>query len=139
MEDKTLVKVQFFDQDVGYENLWAEAIGENLYEIKSIPYFVYDISVGDVVRAKPNAGQVLAFIEVVQQSSHKTIRVRPKNFTLDDEQGRSLQGQLEILGGVIETLPPRLIAVDIPPEVPLEPIEEFLRKSSIPWERANPS
>jgi hypothetical protein len=53
MANPKLCKIRFYDADVGYENLWAEksAHQNDAYVIKSIPYFIYEISVDDVVKA----------------------------------------------------------------------------------------
>lgn len=67
MSESALIKVRFYDPDVGYENLWTEKSGEDLYVIQSIRYFIYDISVGDVVRAEAvENGSVLALSRRVE-------------------------------------------------------------------------
>jgi hypothetical protein len=138
MPQPELEKVRFFDADVGYENLWAEKRDADLYVIKSIPYFIYDISVEDVVRvAKDEADQTLCFSELVTHSEHSTIRVRPKDFTLDQQEGEELLRKIKSFGAVTETLPPRLVAVDIPSCGDVEPLTRFLTESHIPWEWAD--
>jgi Domain of unknown function (DUF4265) len=138
VEQSSLYKIKFYDKDVGYENLWAEKLEDGLYNIQSIPYFIYNLSVDDIVRAQPDDNELL-FVEVVKHSDHKTIRVRPKTFTLDDKEGTTLINDLEKLGCIVETLPPRVIAVDIPPHVPAGAISKYLIARSIPWEWADPS
>lgn len=137
MLDTQLQKISFYDPDVGYENLLAEEDEAGLYVIKSIPYFIYGISVGDTVRASNNTDQVLSFLERVSHSGHTTIRVRPESFTLSDKEGETLLQSLKSFGAVVETLPPRLVAVDIPDNVQVQPITEFLTSRSIPWEWAD--
>jgi hypothetical protein len=138
MPETELQKMRFYDPDVGYENLWAEKDEEGHYVIKSVPYFIYDISVGDRVRAsEDNADRVLSFLERISHSGHTTIRVRPATFTLEQAEGESLLQSLKSFGAVVETLPPRLVAVDIPNKAHVESITEFLTSRSIPWEWAD--
>jgi|SRR5579875_2802494 len=138
MSEDSLEKVRFFDADVGYENLWAAKSTDDLYVIKSVPYFVYDISVDDVVRvARDETDDVLCFVEVITHSKHTTIRARPKEFTLDQPQGEELISAIKGFGAVIEALPPRLIAVDIPNCEAVAPLTRFLTEKQIPWEWAD--
>ena len=138
MPQPNLEKIRFYDADVGYENLWAERDDAGLYLIKSVPYFIYDISVDDLVRVEPDENDhVLCFREVIAHSKHTTIRVRPKEYTLSEPQGESLLRRLKSFGAVIETLPPRLIAVDIPTCEGVEPITRFLTEIAVPWEWAD--
>jgi len=137
---KPQCKIRFYDPDVGYENLKAEKDGEGLFVIKSIPYFIYNISVDDVVRAYDDpTDNVLCFSETVRHSAHKTIRVRPTDFTLEENRGEALLDKLESFGCTLETLPPRLIAVDLPDEATEKPVIEYLTSNSIRWEWADPS
>jgi len=125
---------------VGYENLLAEPTGEGLFVIKSIPYFIYNISIDDVVRAyEDETDEVLCFSETVRHSAHKTIRVRVTDYTVEDDRGEALLDKLESFGCTIETLPPRLIAVDLPDEDTEKPVVKFLTNNSIRWEWADPS
>lgn len=138
MSEVQLEKIRFFDADVGYENLWAEKKADDLYTIKSIPYFIYDISVDDVIRvAKDETDQILCFLETVSHSQHTTIRVRPKEYTLSDPQGKLLLDRLRGFGVVVETLPPRLVAVDIPDCASVETLTKFSTETSVPWEWAD--
>ena len=140
MGRRELPKIRFYDADVGYENLRAEKKNEDLYVIKSIPYFIYNISIDDVVRVhRDETDHVLCFSELVEPSSHKTIRVRTTDFTLDDERGDALLDAIEDFGCDLETLPPRLIAVDLPSESVAKAVTEFLTRSSFRWEWAKPS
>jgi len=77
-----LVKAQFYDKDVGYENLWAAPLGDNLYRLESIPFFIYGISLHDVVLGLPNEEGILVFSELIKPSGNKTLRARPKQFTV---------------------------------------------------------
>lgn len=140
MGGRELPKIRFYDADVGYENLRAEKKSGDLYVIKSIPYFIYNISVDDIVRVhRDETDRTLCFSEVIEPSPHKTIRVRTTEFTLDDQRGEALLDTIEGFGCDLETLPPRLIAVDLPSESVAKAVTEFLTRGSFRWEWAKPS
>lgn len=137
MED--LTKVQFYDPDVGYENLWATDIGNGLYRIESVPFFVYGISVGDIVSAKPDADGRLEFVAVESTSKNRTLRARAEGFAVTDQKGKNLTEKLDSLGCKTETLKPRVIAISVPPEVNLQAVTSLLNSEGINWEYANPT
>lgn len=70
MNKEKFVKVQFYDADVGYENLWADDLGKNRYRIESIPFFIYGVSRNDVVTASPDPQGKLQFKKVVKRSGN---------------------------------------------------------------------
>ena len=138
MDGSPLRKVQFFDADIGYENLWAEESGAGLYVIQSIPFFIYDISVGDTVRVEesaPNGG--LSYVATVSRSTHTTVRVRLSEFTVDDEVAKALISEIVRLAGAVECLPPRIIAIDVADTSNVERIVRFLTDKSLRWEWAD--
>jgi hypothetical protein len=136
------LKAQFYEPDVGYENLWVLPSGAaDTYVVESIPFFVYNISLKDVVRAMVDdkRNDVVTFERLVEKSGHKTIRVRPDHFTLSDENGADLLKTIELIGCEFEILPPRLVAIDVPDEQKKGQIVTFLTKAALPWEYADPS
>lgn len=122
---KVVVALEQDDDDyppAAYENLWASPVGPGLYKIDNIPFFAMGIALEDVVSAQPEQG-VLLFGEVVRSSGHSTIRI----FTDDAEQAPAIRAFFAELGCISEQSHiPGLIAVDVPPSVPLEPLRQFL-------------
>lgn len=57
------------------ESLWADHLGENLFEIRNIPIFAYGVNFLDVVTVCEDDEGVLQVKEVVRESGHHTIRV----------------------------------------------------------------
>src|SRR5919204_6259002 len=74
------VRIHFYEPDVGYENLLAKPLTENLYKIESVPFFVYDIAVGDIIRALADQEGYLEPTQIVQHSGNKTLRARADRF-----------------------------------------------------------
>ena len=62
-------------EEVFWEQIWAKQISESEFEVCCIPFFVYDLSIGDKVETQ-REGQFDYLIKgVVQCSGHITFRV----------------------------------------------------------------
>lgn len=116
-----LVKVRFTlppedrAHGVETESLWAKIVSEGRFRIDNIPFYVYDISLGDTVSGDPDDDRI-AFCQVLKRGGHSTYRV-----LLTDDAGfesESLAGiwpELENLGCSYEVAKRRWIAIDVPP------------------------
>ena len=116
------------DQALGVEaeNLWAMALGSNRYRIDNIPFYVYGISLNDVVRAEETDGR-LVFCEVVSRSGHSTYRVLIKDSAgINSADFKGRWRALEELGCTREIAKSRWIAIDIPPETDVLSVYRFL-------------
>ena len=136
------MKVQFYEADVGYENIWASPSDDAAYVIESIPFFVYNVSLKDVVLTHPSEDErpdLVSFERVLKKSGHKTIRARPNQFNLSDTKGGQLLAAIDKTGCKFETRPPRLIAIDVPSNTVLDRITAFLTNARVPWELADPA
>lgn len=133
------VKVQFYEPDVGYENLWTTDLGKGLYRIESVPFFVYGISKGDVVSAERDSEGWPQFTRVETVSRNRTLRARTEDFTLTDERAKDLIRKLASLGCITETREPRLIAIDVPAAADFVAVTSFLTSKSVPWEYVKPT
>ncbi|WP_162261046.1 MULTISPECIES: DUF4265 domain-containing protein [unclassified Nocardioides] len=117
---------------VSSERVWAIGLGNDLYRVDNVPWFVRDLSVGDVVRAKA-AGPDLnpVFVEMVERSDHVTIRlICRRQGPLEGDLARSLQ-PFTALGVYGEGAPQYgMLALDIAPSAPLDAIVATLRRGS---------
>lgn len=59
-----------------FEQLWTEQVGEDLFEICCIPFFAYDLTLGDLVRADTETGYVIQSVQ--QRSGNGVARVAIK-------------------------------------------------------------
>jgi hypothetical protein len=79
MNSKSLVKLHVDLPNhwaVGGESMWAKPLGENLYQIKNIPFFAYGLNYDDIVKAiAENSDLNPEIIEVVETSGHQTFRI----------------------------------------------------------------
>ncbi len=121
------------------ETVWAEPLGGGRYRIDSIPFFAYNVSAGDVVEASSD-GELLRPTALVEKGGHRTLRV-----AFPEEQGgvegaaaRALAAELERLGCAYEGFEPMLLAVDVPPEVELDPVLDALERTEAEWEYGDP-
>lgn len=121
-EHENLIKIRFplsesdREDGVAAEYLWAEPIGNHSYRIDNIPFFVYGISLDDVVRAIYIEG-CLEFQNVIRHNGHSTYRVILEDtISISQESGglQSLLKRLEVIGCSRELAKARLIAIDVP-------------------------
>ncbi len=139
MPQKKLVKIKFYDPDVGYENLWAVPVSKDRYRIESIPFFVYDISTGDVVAASPDAQGQLQFSKVVERSGNKTLRARSDNLLKSSTYRKKVIAELKKLSCEVEELRCKVLAIDVPANGNLRAVTNYLtNEAKIDWEYGNP-
>lgn len=58
-----------------YEQLWCKKTAENLYQICCIPFFVYDLALGDIVELYSEGQLQHCLKRIIRKSNHGTIRV----------------------------------------------------------------
>lgn len=103
-----------------YERMWARRLPDGTYEIDNIPFYSYDVAVGDIVKVQEVDGE-LFYNERVKDSGNSVIRMR----IYDHADLDSVRAELRALGcdsegdGVV-------LAVNVPANVPYAPIFRFL-------------
>ena len=137
MAADSLVKIQFYEPDVGYENIWATPLAGGKYRLESIPFFVYRASRGDVVAANPDPEGRLQFTRVLAKSGHRTVRVRVGD--ISPENRATIVAGLSSRECVTETLRDRLVSVDVPEQASLEDVGAWLTEQGLEWEYADPT
>lgn len=123
--DKVKVLFRLTQDESGYppyavEGMWTSPRADGTYEIENIPFYSYDVAVGDVVKAQDVDGE-LFYLERVRESGNSVIRM------LIYERGEldSVRAELRALGcdsegdGVV-------LAVNVPAGVPYAPIFRYL-------------
>lgn len=116
------------------ENLWAIDIGRGRYQIDNIPFFVMGVSCFDVISAAKDADGLFCCGGLLEEKGHSTIRV----IQLDNAGAESIETRSKELRSALEARGcsteqshiPRLISVDVPPEVDFQSIRSFLQKGS---------
>jgi hypothetical protein len=122
---RTHVKVLFdIGRDDGtheVESVWAVPT-EGGYRLDNIPFYARGFALGDVVSATPDPDGLLRCTGLVTASRHSTIRL----WFADASNVQKVRDDLRAMGCDSELDLPRLVAVDVPPDVPYERIRSYL-------------
>lgn len=125
-----LARVLFHPNDGYYtttETLWADDLGGARYRLRNSPWYIYNISLGDVVRARPAADGMLEFVEVLERSGRSTFRILLRE-DIDGATFERFWQPLAALGCTYEHAKGRLYAIDAPPRVDLGQAAALLAK-----------
>lgn len=66
--------VMKIDDSEHLEELWAKQRSDELFQVCCIPFFVYDVNLGDIIKIVPSQGKNLV-LGVSEPSGHHTFRV----------------------------------------------------------------
>jgi hypothetical protein len=124
--------------------VWGEPLGGDRYRLESCPFFAYGLSRDDVIRAGERDADGAPLLEhVVEKGGHRTLRVAlDADATLDSPAVQELLDGLVALGCTHETLRPKIVAIDLPPQVDVAAVvlhlEALARTGLLLWEWADP-
>jgi hypothetical protein len=105
-----------------FEQLWTRRRADDRFKICCIPFFLYDVALGDIVETRPDGERKYLLSRVVEPSGRYVFRVRPD---LPDV-GTAVAGELEALGALLEWSSPSLLAVDAVDLAHAQPIADLL-------------
>lgn len=129
MKKEGYIKVQFHleqDED-GYppclvESLWCFKTLESTYIVDNIPFYIYDISLGDEILIKQEDDNFI-FQSIYKRSQNSTLRLY-----FDDVRREMVKQKLIQIGCRIEgSNIPSLFAVNIPFNISLKKVENAIR------------
>ena len=99
----------------GGESLWALPLGDDLYEIRNVPFHAYGLSWGDVVKAYSDDPDLKPEVrEVVRTSGNRTLRVLFEE-ELNQERQDEILSSLQSLGLWWERATDKFVAIDVYP------------------------
>ena len=102
--------------ETGGESMWAKPLGDDLYELRNVPFFAYHLNWLDVVRAvEPDADAKPEIEEVVRRSGHRTIWVTFSD-ALSPPERSTLLKQLNAWEASFEGATETYFAVDVEPQ-----------------------
>lgn len=104
-----------------WESLWGIKLTDYQFQIDNIPFFIRDISLGDIVIAKRQE-QEWHFQRILKRSQNSVMRI----IVFDPAEVVPLRNELQNLGCTTESFK-RLLAVDIPRSVSISIIDRFLQ------------
>jgi hypothetical protein len=97
------------DVDMRFEELFAKRIAEDLFQVCCIPFFLFDVALGDVVATAPKADVGHMVTKVVEPSGRYVFRVR---FDDASRPRGEIAEELRALGSLIEWSSRNLLALD---------------------------
>jgi hypothetical protein len=110
-----------YPEPVDWEVLPARQIGGH-FKIDGIPFYLKNVSLGDVVEATPH--EVRAFVRVVERGGSSTYRLLLK--TKREGDPASTMTELRSLGLHVEEQHGKFLAVDVPTSVDQQAIDALL-------------
>lgn len=121
-----------FPHSKNWEQLLARPLlqRDDYFEIESIPFFLKNVSLGDIVKVRTvtnteiQEGEVFEFDTVLDRGGHNTYRLLIKKKRPDDPQ--FTENGLLKKGLAVETQDEDFFAVDVPPSVDQKAIDDYL-------------
>jgi hypothetical protein len=99
-----------------WEQLWGRQLAESQFEVCCIPFFVYNLGLGDVVEIGEASGSPLMIEKLVSVADSWTLRVFFKE-AADEELRRSVLLEMDGLGCVLEFSSKNLLGICAPSSV----------------------
>jgi hypothetical protein len=128
--------VKVFVEDGGaVESLWAEALGDGLYRIDSIPFEIWGLSLGDVVRASQNDDGILVFDGVYDKSGAGTFHIHLSD-GLSSAVGQELLAFLTARELPYEVYGEGVLAVSTPREADSDEVRERCQELRVSYRQA---
>jgi hypothetical protein len=107
-----------------YEQLWCRQISDDTFEVCCIPFFLYDIALGDTVRTSPQAGRTYVLSGVLRRSGRFVFRVHFDRTMLGNRD--DVVARLTEMGALLEWSSPSLLAVDARDRAHAQEIADYL-------------
>jgi hypothetical protein len=137
---KVLFRIPNEDGSAEVETLWATHLDGDKYKLDNSPFYAYGVSCEDVVLAPfSEEEQFPTFLEVVEKSGNRTVRVIFDPPVEDGNQSDQILKGLVELGCDYEGANRKYITVNIPPNINLESVRNYLIEHNATWEHADPT
>lgn len=127
------------DDLLDWEQLWARKLNSDRFEICCIPFFIYGLALGDIVKTKPFGSRTYVVSEILGHSGRKTFRVFFQSLFRWNE----IIDEITSLGCNVEVRweKSKLIAIDAAAEIDCNLIRAYLnnleKQNDIRWETGN--
>jgi len=110
-----------------WEQIWARSRGEHSYEICCIPFFVYDLALGDVVVVGPRDDKHFVISDVVEKSGRYVFRA----WFGENHDRRAQEELIEFVsaqGLLVERRSAHLVAIDAASHAQAQMLGDFLEE-----------
>ncbi len=115
--------VSAYSEVADREQLWARRLGENRFELCCIPFFLYDVALGDVVETAPVGDRSFMLRRVIERSGRYVFRVW---FGQTEQPREDVVARLASLGALLEWSSANLLAVDAKDQAHAQEITDHL-------------
>lgn len=113
------------DQPPRFEQLWGRRVSATTFEVCCIPFYIYDLSLGDIVQMRVLEGEKYIFDSVVVPSGHWTFRVL---FEETNKAREPFLNNLVEMGVILEWSSVNMVAVDVASSDAVQQVADFLWK-----------
>lgn len=107
-----------------YEQLWCRQVSDDTFEVCCIPFFLYDVALGDVVQTVGEDGRRYVVNRVIRASGRYVFRAHFDKSMMPNRD--EIVDRLSALGAIMEFSSESLIAVDARDEPHSQQIAGFL-------------
>ena len=137
---KVLFRVPYEDGTASVETLWATNLGDDKYRLENSPFWAYGVSWEDIVLAPFSEIEGHpTFQTIVAKSGNRTIRVVFDPPIENGYQSNQMLQGLVALGCSYEGANDMYVSVNIPPNVEIDSVREYLIEQGATWEHADPT
>ena len=137
---KVLFRVPNEDGTAEVETLWATSLGGDKYQINNSPFWAYGVSWEDVVFAPFSEIEGHpTFESIVAKSGNRTVRIIFDPPIEDGNVSDKVLKDLVALGCSYEGANRKYVSVNIPPNVELDEVCNYLVEKDAQWEHADPA
>jgi hypothetical protein len=104
-----------------FEQLWTRQVADNEFEICCIPFFLYDMALGDIVRSRSDGSGLVE--RVVRSSGRYVFRA-----FLDDSGAPfdDVTAWIDQRGGLLEWSSHHMVAIDAANEIEAQQVADYL-------------
>jgi len=127
-------------EDVYVETPWVIDLGNGRYRMDNCPFYFYGVTAGDIIGAEYSEVEGgLLFSGVLEKSGNKLVRIFFENPSDVESPEKDHLDLLVSMGCSYEGANPKYICIDIPKNVDLFKVCNYLTKHEIQWEHVAPT
>jgi len=127
-------------ENVYVETPWVIDLGDGRYRMENCPFYFYGVAFGDIVSAQYSEDEEqLVFSHVIEKSGNKLVRVIFENPADEDGPEKNHLDSIVAMGCSFESANPKYFCIDIPEEVELFDVCNYLSEQGLQWEHAAPA
>jgi hypothetical protein len=137
---KVLFRVPCEDGSAEVETLWAHDLGSDRYRLANCPFYAYGVSWEDIIHAPfdPQEG-FPTFQRVLEKSGNRTIRIVFDDESVESGKAKSVLDGIMALGCDYEGATKTYLSINVPPDIDLDAVVDFLIRKNAEWEHADPA